>query len=177
MSRPTRNLSSFLNSETLNHVNHVRHWAGTVAHLPFGKEVIVQACTGIEQAGLSSGRFLSATAQEYMTHEKVRNLEHTIAILASRVGDPRISPTPPLWPILALVLLGWRDGATVYGVIERSANLGVEEAVYRGLAIVVHLFPELSDWASAIHQRIPLWERALAVPLAARKLVQFRQTD
>ena len=180
MSRSPRNLypSSFVNSpEAIRHVNQVRHWAGTVARLPFGTEVVVQACTGIEQAGTSSGQLLSITAKEYMEGNHMESIEHVLATLAGRIGDPRISPAPPLWPILALMLLGWRDRTSLYRVIERSTKLGVEEEVYRGLAIVVYLFPELQDWAAGVLQKIPLWERALAVPLAARKLVLSHQTD
>jgi serine/threonine protein phosphatase PrpC len=54
-----------------------------------------------------------------------------------------------------------------------AAECGKQEDVERGLAIIAHLFPEFEPWLKEIHFTIPLWERTLAVPLAARKLVQL----
>jgi len=177
LSQSPRNLSPgfFRNSpEALKHVNHVRHWAGRVAHLPFGGEAIVQACAGIDQAGVSRGHLLSATARDYLS---LKSIDHIVATLAGRVGNPEIPPTPPLWPLLAVLLLGWGETTSIEGVLRHSNDLGVEAEAYRGLAMVVYLFPELRVWAADVHRKIPLWERAFALPLAARKLVQFEQAD
>ena len=123
--------------------------------------------------GMSSGFQLSATAREYVASA---DIDQIVAILAGRIGNPRISPKPPLWPLLALVLLGWGATTSVARVMRRSTDLHIEEEAYRGLAITVHLFPELAEWVAAARERIPFWERVLAVPLAARKLVRS-ETD
>ena len=99
------------------------------------------------------------------------------ATLAGRVGNPRISPAPPLWPLLALLLLGWRDSLSAERVMERAAWLGMETEVERGLAIVAYLFPELHEWTADVPFRMPLWERTLAVPLAARKLAALTNME
>ena len=82
-----------------------------------------------------------------------------------------------LWPLLALLLLGWRDRLSAERVMERAAWLGTENEVERGLAIVAYLFPELQEWTADIPFRMPLWERTLAVPIAARKLAVLTKME
>src|SRR5437762_6148288 len=53
----------------------------------------------------------------------------------------------------------------------------METEVERGLAIVAYLFPELQEWTADIPFRMPLWERTLAVPLAARKLAALANME
>ena len=93
-----------------------------------------------------------------------------MAILASRMRN-QIAPVPPLWPLLALLLFGWRDTISAQAVMARAADIGLTEETQRGLVIVTYLFPELQSWLAGVPLRIPLWERSLAVPFAARKLV------
>jgi len=61
--------------------------------------------------------------------------------------------------------------------MERAAWLGMENEVERGLAIVAYLFPELHEWTADVPFRMPQWERTLAVPLAARKLVALANME
>src|SRR5206468_9019924 len=106
-----------------------------------------------------------------------QNSEQLAVTLAGRVGNPRVSPAPPLWPLLALLLLAWRDRLSADRVMERAAWLGMENEVERGLAIVAYLFPELQEWTADIPSRMPLWERTLAVPLAARQLAALTNVE
>jgi len=117
---------------------------------------------------------LPATVQELAM---VDSVEHFVATLAGRVGNPRIAPMPPVWPLLALVLLSWSPAISAEHVMIRATEMNAKEETERGLAIVVHLFPELEGWLSGIPLKIPRWERALAVPLAARRLVLFERPD
>ena len=155
-------------TELTNYVGLIRIGARAVAGLPLGGGALVEACELVEGAGMPSRYRLLATAREYTVFQ---NSEQLAVTLAGRVGNPRISPTPPLWPLLALLLLGWRDRLSADRVMERAAWLGMENEVERGLAIVAYLFPELQEWTADIPFGMPLWERTLAVPLAARKLV------
>src|SRR5436309_13644051 len=103
---------------------------------------MVEACALVEQAGLPSRYRLLATAREYTVFQ---NSEQLAVTLAGRVGDPRVSPAPPLWPLLTLLLLAWRDRLSAERVMQRAAWLGTETEVERGLAIVAYLFPELRE--------------------------------
>src|SRR5205809_5350581 len=161
-------------TETTNYVSLIRIGARAVAGLPLGGGVLVEACGLVERAGMPSRCRLLATAREYTFFQ---NSEQLAVTLAGRVGNPRISPTPPLWPLLALLLLGWRDSLSAERVMERAAWLGMETEVERGLAIVAYLFPELQEWTADIPFRMPLWERTLAVPLAARKLAALANME
>ena len=154
-------------TELTNYVGLIRIGARAVAGLPLGGGALVEACGLVERAGMPSRCRLLATAREYTFFQ---NSEQLAVTLAGRVGNPRVSPAPPLWPLLALLLLGWRDRLSTERVMERAAWLGMETEVERGLAIVAYLFPELQEWTADIPFRMPLWERTLAVPLAARKL-------
>jgi len=81
-----------------------------------------------------------------------------------------------VWPVLALLLLGWRNSFSIEKVMERSAP-AADHDVQLGFAIVGYLFPELENWIGNMRLKIPLWERRLAVPLAARKLVLLDKMD
>src|SRR3989454_5298301 len=161
-------------TETTNYVSLIRIGARAVAGLPLGGGALVEACGLVERGGMPSRCRVLATAREYTVFQ---NSEQLAATLAGRVGNPRISPLPPLWPLLALLLLGWRDRLSVERVMERAAWLGMETEVERGLAIVAYLFPELHEWTADVPFRMPLWERTLAVPLAARKLAALTNTE
>src|SRR5207249_2136853 len=161
-------------TEITNYVGLIRIGARAVAGLPIGGGALVQACAMVEQAGMPSRYRLLATAREYTVFQ---NSEQLAATLAGRVGNPRISPLPPLWPLLALLLLGWRDRLSAERVMKRAAWLGMETEVERGLAIVAYLFPELHEWTADVPFRMPQWERILAVPLAARKLVALANME
>src|SRR5438876_7702300 len=161
-------------TELTNYVGLIRAGARAVARLPFRGGAIVEACVLVERAGMPSSYRLLATAREYAVFQ---NSEQLAVTLAGRVGNPRVSPAPPLWPLLALLLLGWRDRLSAERVMERAAWLGMETEVERGLAIVAYLFPELQEWTADIPFRMPLWERTLAVPLAARKLAALTNTE
>src|SRR5438094_1567980 len=161
-------------TEITDYVSLIRMGARTLARLPGGCGALVEACAFVERAGMPSRYRLLATAREYSVFHDSEQLAVT---LAGHVGNPRVSPLPPLWPLLALLLLGWRDRLSAERVMERAARLGMENEVERGLAIVAYLFPELHEWAADVPFRMPLWERTLAVPLAARKLAALTNTE
>jgi hypothetical protein len=54
--------------------------------------------------------------------------------------------------------------------MERAREAQVVGDVQRGLAIIVHLFPELSGWLADVQLDIPLWEKALALRVATWRL-------
>ena len=140
-------------SEITNYVSLIRIGARAVTRLPAGSAALVEACAFVERAGMSSRYRLLATAREYTVFQ---NSEHLAVTLAGRVGNPRVSPVPPLWPLLALLLLAWPDRLSAERVMERAASLGMENEVERGLAIVAYLFPELQEWTADIPFRMPL---------------------
>src|SRR6266516_1023146 len=158
-------------TEILKYVNPIRWAAHAVSRSPSIGNSIVEACLWVERAGVPSSYRLPATAREYAGFQ---NNQEMIVALAACVGDPRVAPIPPLWPLLALLLLRCRETLSARQVVGRAGELDAEDQVHRGLAIIVYLFPELQDWLGAIPLRIPLWERTLAVPLAARKLVLLK---
>jgi hypothetical protein len=94
-----------------------------------------------------------------------------VAMLAVHVGDPANSPDPPVWLHLGLAILVWKETVSARAVAELGEVLGHGDQVDRGLAIIAHLFPELLDWVGAESGRIPNWEKKLAIPLAARRIV------
>src|SRR5262249_47537350 len=143
--------------DILRHVYPIRSRARKIARAPFMGSSLVAASTRIEQAGLPEGYHLTATARDYPMFQ---DCEQRVVILASRVGDPRIAPKPPLWPLLAMLLFEWRREISASDVFARAAALGLTEEVQRGLAIVTHLFPELEGWLDDVELEIPLWERA-----------------
>src|SRR5437867_8334688 len=161
-------------SEITNYVSLIRIGARAVTRLPAGSAALVEACAFVERAGMPSRYRLLATAREYTVFQ---NSEQLAVTLAGRVGNPRVSPLPPLWPLLALLLLAWPDRLSAERLMERAASLGMENEVERGLAVVGYLFPELQEWTADITFRMPLWERTLAVPLAARKLAAFTSME
>src|SRR5438128_1575955 len=143
-------------TEITNYVGLIRVGARAVARLPVGGGALVEACAFVERAGMPSRYRLIATAREYTVFQ---NSEQLAVTLAGRVGNPRVSPAPPLWPLLALLLLAWRHRLSADRVMERAVWLGMENEVERGLAIVAYLFPELQEWTADIPSRMPLWER------------------
>jgi hypothetical protein len=161
-------------TQTLRHFDLVRHAAQTVSHLPFAGEAIVEACRSIEQAGMPAGYLLPATAREYAACQQGEDLA---AALSCRIGNPRVPPTPPLWPLLGILLLGWGNAISVTRVMQQSSLAGMEYEAQRGLLIVGYLFPELKAWLARLPLKMPQWERILAVPLAARKLVLLDKTE
>jgi hypothetical protein len=159
--------------ETLRYTNFIRRIAQASACSPFTNDAIVRACSSAELAGMPRTFRLATTAQEYAVFASGEQLAVT---LAGRVGNPRVSPVPPVWPVLALLLLGWRNSFSIEKVMERSAP-AADHDVQLGFAIVGYLFPELENWIGNMRLKIPLWERRLAVPLAARKLVLLDKMD
>src|SRR2546426_4131010 len=149
-------------SEILKYVDLIRAGARAIARSPFAGGAMVEGCSWIERAGMPSMYRLHATARKYAVFQNGQQLAVT---LAGRVGNPRVSPMPPLWPLLALLLLTWRETLSAEQVMLRAAELGAEDEVHRGLALIAYLFPELEAWLDAVPLRTPLWERTLAVPL------------
>src|SRR5262249_43169103 len=148
---------------------HVRK-AGFV---PFSGQNLAEAAARLEKAGMPASYRLSAVGQEYARYE---NPEELAMQLASRIGDPQVAPVPPLWPLLALVLLEWGESISAKRVLAQAREMGVSEQAQRGLVIVTYLFPELNQWLAGVPLEIPFWERVLAVPLAARKLVLLEKS-
>ena len=159
--------------ELLKHIHPIRSRSRKEARSPFIRSDLVAASRRVEEAGLPESYRLFETAREYVVSQ---DCEEVIVRLASRIGDPRIAPVPPLWPLLALVLFEWRHDISAYAVLEHARAMGFEEEVERGLAVVTYLFPELQDWMTGVPVGIPLWESALAVPLSARKLVLLEKS-
>jgi len=93
-------------------------------------------------------------------------------LLAARVGDPAALPSPPHWFHLAVALMAWRDSLNVHTVLTLADRLDVGARAQRGLAMVGSLFPELKASLDPSSFEIPLWERLLAVPVAARRVVR-----
>src|SRR5262245_49235797 len=161
-------------AETAKYATLIRQTAQSVQQSPFATGRTVEACVSLERAGIPSCYALAATAREY---DVFQSCEELVVILAGRVGNPRVSPVPPVWPVLALVLLGWRETLMAEQVINQAAKFSVvEDHVHRGLAIAAYVFPELQEWLEAVPLRIPRWEKAVAVPLAARKLIVLEKS-
>jgi hypothetical protein len=93
-------------------------------------------------------------------------------LLAARVGDPAALPSPPHWFHLAVMLMAWRGSLKVQTVLTLADRLDLGARVQRGLAMVASLFPELKAGLDVASFEIPLWERLLAVPVAARRVVR-----
>ena len=94
-----------------------------------------------------------------------------IALLARHIGDPGMSPMPPVWPHLGTALLLWREKIGMDEVLRIGAKLRQRGHVERALAIIAHIFPELQGWVDTHKLSIPRWERKYAVPIAARRIV------
>ena len=161
-------------NEILRHVHPIRDRARKVARMPFIGSAVVAASVRIEKAGMPQGYRLSETARQYALFQ---DCEQTVVTLASRVGDPKIAPVPPLWPLLAMILFEWQNDVSANDVLARAASMGLRHEVRRGLLSVTYLFPELQDWLAGVPMGIPFWERALAVPLSVRKLVLLEKTS
>ena len=95
-----------------------------------------------------------------------------VVLLAARVGDPAALPSPPHWFHLAVAMLAWRDRLNVNTVLTLADRLDLAAKAQRGLAMVGSLFPELKPGLDLSSFEIPLWERLLAVPVAARRVVR-----
>jgi hypothetical protein len=94
-----------------------------------------------------------------------------ITLFACHVGDTDAAPIPPMWHHLATALLLWKDRITFKEVLELAVRFGRKEEAEHGLAITVHIFPELEKWADVNQYSIPRWERNYAIPLAARRIL------
>jgi len=94
-----------------------------------------------------------------------------ITLLAAHLGNPGAPPTPSIWPHLALSLLVWNDRIPLQSILEFAGSLDLAEDVNRGLAITAHVFPELQEWADVDELSIPGWEKKLAIPIAARRIM------
>jgi len=95
-----------------------------------------------------------------------------VVLLAARVGDPAALPSPPHWFHLAVAMLAWRESLNIHTVLTLSDRLDLSAKAQRGLAMVGSLFPELKANLDLSSFEIPLWERLLAVPVAARRVVR-----
>ena len=161
-------------SNLIKHIHPIRSRSRKAARWPFLGSDLVAASRRVEAAGLPEGYHLFDTARQYALSKECEEL---IITLASRIGDPRIAPTPPLWPLLALLLFEWRHDIRARGVLALAKTMGLHEEVERGLAVVMYLFPALHEWMSDVPKGLPFWESALAVPLSARKLVLLEKTS
>jgi hypothetical protein len=94
-----------------------------------------------------------------------------IALLARHIGDPGMSPMPPVWPHLGAALFLWREKIGMDEVLRLSNDLRQRGDVERGLAIIAQIFPELQEWVDNTKLSIPRRERKYAVPIAARRIV------
>ncbi len=94
-----------------------------------------------------------------------------ITLLAAHLGNPSAPPTPSIWPHLGLALLVWNDRIRVKDILEYAGTLDVLEDAQRGLALAAQIFPELAEWTDLDKLWIPGWEKKLAIPIAARRLM------
>lgn len=152
----------------------IRWGARTVVSSTFTGEALVEACLYLELAGMPTDYHLSLTAQQYAVF---RDIDQVAVRLAAHVGNPQVAPTPPRWPVLALLLLGWKQNLPADQILVHAAELDAEQQAQRGLVIVAYMFRELQPWLAGAEMRLPRWEIKLAVPLAARKLLQFERTN
>jgi hypothetical protein len=159
--------------ETLTHVQPIRYRARKFARAPYTGSLIIAASNRVERGGLPQGYRLTDTAREFAVIEDAAQL---VTILAGRLGNPGIAPNPPVWPLLAMLLMEWGDVISAQDVLDRATRIGATEEVNRGLIIMSYLFPELHDWLSGVRLHVPFWERTLAIPFAARKLVLLEKT-
>ena len=93
-------------------------------------------------------------------------------LLAARVGDPEAVPAPPMWFHLAVAILGWKEHLDFDEILELADDLELGGRVHRGLAITSSVFPEIAGLVPSHKLQIPLWERILVLPLAARRVVR-----
>ena len=117
-------------------------------------------------------RRYSATVEAAGRTWRVPTGELLVVLLAARVGDPESSPTPPQWPHLATALLASQDALDVETVLELAAELELAPKVHRGLAAARQLGPELGRHVPDERLEIPWWERTIALPIAARRLLK-----
>jgi hypothetical protein len=94
-----------------------------------------------------------------------------LALGAARLGDPLAHPQPPAWFHVAAAATAWGPEVGADEVMATADLLGVSQHCERGLAILNHLFPELTRWSSGHCPARPLLERLVAIPVAAHKLV------
>lgn len=97
--------------------------------------------------------------------------ELLVTLLAARVGEPESTPLPPVWAHLALALAARGDTIDFGSVLAMAEELELSECVHRGLAVVGSMMPELRTWIPMDALEIPAWERWLAVPISARRLM------
>ena len=98
--------------------------------------------------------------------------ELLLVLMAARLGDSRAALLPPMWFHLAVAMLGWRDRVDFDEILELAEDLELVACVHRGLAITAAVFPEIDILVSPRKLDIPRWERLLALPLAARRVVR-----
>ncbi len=123
-------------------------------------------------------KLMKSPADEWSTKVRMGNTEWRkpkpalmIALFARHVGDPVTPPMPPVWPHLGLALLIWKDRIPVKEVLGIAEKLGRREEVECGMVIAACIFPEIREWVDAGALKMPGWERKLAAPIAARRLV------
>ncbi len=93
------------------------------------------------------------------------------ALLAARVGEPVSATLPPVWVHLAVALEAWREKVDYDQVFDLADRLAVATQVRHGLAVTAAIMPHLRTWIPMKRLQIPFLERTLAVPLAARRLL------
>ncbi len=135
-------------------------------------QMLADVSVWVEKAGM--GFALGTTAREYTG---ISSREELAVTLAGRVGNARVAPNPPLWPLLGILLLGWRESLDLNRLQKKASERDNLADVERGLAIIAHLFPELAFWLAGVKLNLPRWEQRLAVPVAARRLTAFDLPD
>ncbi len=98
--------------------------------------------------------------------------ELLIALLAARVGDPESTPLPPVWVHLALAMARFGDTIDHDTVHSITHHLGLNERAQRGFAVGHQLVPSILESPLVGSAQLPFWERRLAVPLAAKRLLR-----
>ena len=98
--------------------------------------------------------------------------ELLVMLLAARVGNPGSLPTPARWPHLVTTLLAHGDTLDLGVVLDIADEAGLSGHVQRGLAVACELAHELAELLPEERLEIPWWERALALPIAARRLLK-----
>ena len=98
--------------------------------------------------------------------------ELMVVLLAARTGDSRVNPLAPTLPSLVLQLKSESRELDRRSLVEIARGLDVEESTSRGLGVALHLFPELRRAIAMEDLSLPRWEKSLAVPVAARRVME-----
>ncbi len=97
--------------------------------------------------------------------------ELLVVLLAARVGEPEASLESPTWAHLMVALTGLGSRFELGAAMELAKQLGCEERVHRGFAIVRLYCEDIAKLIPAKSLTIPFWER-MALRIAASRMLR-----